>query len=133
MWRKTPISTPTILGIICLLLLTIWRKDSESRFRTLESLLKDNQRSYDTLTRTLLGVPPDSQPQTVTMSRPPSTSEPSAPDEMFGDLPMDDDLTREYQEFLARTGTLSGQPARTNPEVPQLDLSNPRNWPSVTG
>lgn len=128
MWKRTPISTPTILGIILALLLMIWRKDQGCRFQTLESELAEKS----TLIRILLGVPPDSPSQTVTITKPPSTSESSGPDETFGDLPMDADLIREFEEFRAKTGTLSGRPARTSPGVEQKDLASPSSWPSAT-
>jgi hypothetical protein len=133
MWKRTPISTPTILGIISLLLLMIWRKDQESRFQTLQRLLEKQQTSYDTLTRTLLGVAPDSPSQIVTTLTPQNAPSWQPPDAEFGTLPIDEDLMREYEEYRAQWGTLTGGPARTNPEVESKDLGDPRSWPKMTG
>lgn len=77
-------------------------------------------REHALLTRTLLGVQSDSQPQTLRISEPPKSDEWHEPEADFGSLPVDEDLMREYQEFLDKNGTLSGGPARTNPEVPQI-------------
>jgi len=76
-------------------------------------------RDYTSLTRTLLGVPDSLAPTETTLQplRPEPWHEPEAE---FGTLPIDEDLMREYNEFLDSHGTLSGQSPRTNPMVPQI-------------
>jgi hypothetical protein len=123
--------TPMILLTICSLLAMSWiRKDWRSQ---LEALLETNRatmKDYTSLTRTLLGVQSDSPAQTVTMSQPPRPEASTLLDVPFGDLPVDEDLMREYQEHLDSFGTLSGEPARTNPMVEQIV---PGQMPSTLG
>ena len=113
--------TPMICLTICSLLAMNWiRKDWRSQ---LEASLETNReitREHNLLTRTLLGVQSDSPPSTVTISTPPERPTSPEPDVAFGDLPIDEDLMREYQEHLDSYGTLSGGPARTHPMVPQV-------------
>ena len=120
MWM-IPTSILMTAAIISLLLLTNWiRKDSESRFQMLLEEMKEGRRSYTALTQTLLGVQPDFQPRHATTSTQPERPSWSEPEADFGSLPIDQDLMREYSEFLAQNGTLSGKPARTHPDVPQF-------------
>jgi hypothetical protein len=113
--------TPMILLTICSLLAMSWiRKDWRSQLEGLVETNRATMKDYTSLTRTLLGVQPDSQAQTPVMSQPPRPETSSPPDALFGELPIDEDLMREYQEFLDRNQTLSGGPARTNPMVEQI-------------
>ena len=113
---------PMMGAIICLLLAMNWiRSDSASRFQTLLEQMSQDRRAYDALVRTLLGVPQDSQPQTETTLTRPETQKSLEPEEAFDLLSpeIQADLLREYDEHLARNGTLSGKPPRTNPMVHQ--------------
>jgi hypothetical protein len=121
MWKMIRTLTPTILVGTCSLLAMSWTRSAlESQIRTLQTLLSEKDRDYTSLTKTLLGVSPDSQsqqPATLKLVEPQSWQPPDAP---LGDLPIDENLMREYQEHLDSQGNLSGKPARVHPEVPQI-------------
>jgi hypothetical protein len=126
MWLTISISILTICLITSLLLAMNWmRKDWQSQLADSLAMNRETMRAYESLTRTLLGVPSDSPAQTVTISQPQQNSRSPEPGVLFGDLPLDEDLMREYEEHLAMNGTLSGKPARTNPEVPQIVPGQP--------
>jgi hypothetical protein len=123
--------TPMICLTICSLLAMNWiRRDWRSQ---LEASLETNReitREHNLLTRTLLGVQSDSQAQTQTTFVQPKSDVSMPLDVPFGDLPVDEDLMREYQEHLETFGTLSGAPARTNPKVAQV---TPGQIPTTLG
>ena len=113
--------TPMICLTICSLVAMNWmQKAWQSQLADLRETNRESIREHNLLTRTLLGVQSDSQSQTVTISTPPKNDVSNPLDVPFGDLPVDEDLMREYEEFRAGSGTLSGQPPRTNPLVPQI-------------
>ena len=127
MWLTTLIliSILTISAIISSLLAMSWiRKDSQSRWQDLLEMNRGITTAYESLTRTLLGVPSEVSPTATTLTLP--TSSPyEGPEAEFGSLPIDEDLMREYEEHLASNSTLSGQPARTNPMVEQITPGMP--------
>lgn len=113
--------TPTICLTICSLLAMSWiRKDLRSQLEASHATNREIMKDYSSLTRTLLGVPSDSQAQTQTTFVQPKNDVSTQPDVPFGDLPVDEDLMREYEEFVAMNGTLSGQPPRSSPSVEQI-------------
>lgn len=113
--------TPTICLTICSLLAMNWiRKDLRSQLEALQETNRAIMKDYSSLTRTLLGVPSDSPTQTQTTFVQPKSDVSTPLDVPFGELPVDEDLMREYQEWLDENGTLSGQPARTSPLVEQI-------------
>jgi hypothetical protein len=113
--------TPMICLTIFSLLVMNWiRKDLRSQLEASQETNRETTREHHLLTRTLLGVQSDSPSRTVTMSTPPVSEMFKEPEADFGALPIDEDLMREYQEHLDTYGTLSGQPARTNPAVEQI-------------
>jgi hypothetical protein len=120
MWM-IPITILTICLTISLLVAMSWsRRDLRSQLSDYLETNREIMRDYTSLTRTLLGVAPDSPLQTQTTSQELKRPEWQPPEAEFGSLPVDQDLMREYEEHLARNGTLSGRPARTHPEVQQI-------------
>jgi hypothetical protein len=113
--------TPTIcLTILALLAMNWIRKDLRSQLSDSVETNREITREHNLLTRTLLGVQPDSPQSTAVISTPPERPRSTEPDVAFGDLAIDEDLMREYQEHLDSYGTLSSKPARTHPQVPQI-------------